>query len=46
MREIFDEYGSVIVGTAAAALLVALVIQLVFSGEIYNAVLEFSKSIC
>lgn len=46
MRNIFDEYGSIIIGTTAAALLLILVIQLVFGGEIYNAILEFSRSIC
>lgn len=46
MKKIFEEYGGVIVGTAAAAFLLALAIRMVFGGEIYKAVQEFSKSIC
>lgn len=46
MKEIFDEYGSTIIGTVAAALLLLLVIKLAFGGDIYRAILEFSRSIC
>lgn len=46
MKDIFDEYGNIIVGTVAAALILLLVIGLAFGGDIYQAILEFSKSIC
>lgn len=46
MKDIFDEYGSVIVGTVAAALILLLVIKFAFGGDIYRVILEFSKSIC
>ena len=46
MKEVFDEYGSIIIGSIAAALILLLVIRFAFGGDIYNAILEFSKSIC
>lgn len=46
MKEIFNAYGGIIVGTVAAALIIILVIKLLFGGDIYNAILGFSKSIC
>lgn len=46
MKEIFNEYGSVITGTLATAGLLVLVLEFVFGGDIYNAILEFSTTIC
>lgn len=46
MKEIFDEYGSTIIGTAAGALILLLAIGLAFGGDIYQAILAFSKSVC
>ena len=46
MKEILNEYGSVIVGAAAAVLILLLVISLVFGGDIFDAILNFSRSIC
>lgn len=46
MKEVFDEYGGVILGTAATVILSGIVIGLLFGGQIYDAILDFSRSIC
>lgn len=46
MKQVFEEYGNIIVGSTAAALVLLLVIKLAFGGDIYNAILAFSQSIC
>lgn len=46
VKEIFDEYGSTIVGVTAGALILLLAIGLAFGGDIYQAILAFSKSVC
>lgn len=46
MKEILSEYGSIIIGTLAAAIILLLVVGFVFGGDIYNAIKEFSTRIC
>lgn len=46
MRELLEEYGSVIVGTGAAAFLILLAIYFLSGGDIYNAIRDFSGKIC
>lgn len=46
MKEVFEEYGGIILGTVAAAALTGIIIGFLFGGQIYDAILEFSWSIC
>lgn len=46
MKEIFEEYGGVILGTVATVILSGMVIGFLFGGQIYDAILDFSRNIC
>jgi len=46
MREVFAEYGKVIAATVSSVLLVGFAAAFLTTGQVFEAIIIFSKSIC
>ncbi len=46
MREVFEEYGKIIVASSASVLLIGFAAEFLTQGQIFDAICIFSKSIC
>ncbi|MCI9083084.1 MAG: hypothetical protein HFI70_12510 [Lachnospiraceae bacterium] len=46
MREVFEEYGKVVIAAAASMMLIGFATVLFVNGQVFDAIRIFSQSIC
>ncbi len=46
MREVLEEYGRIIIATVASILLIGFAAVFLTKGQVFEAILLFSQSIC
>lgn len=46
MREVFEEYGNVVIAVAASILIIGLSAVFLTQGQVFDAIRMFSQSIC
>ncbi len=46
MKEVFEEYGTIIIATVSSALLIGFAVVFLSAGEAFDRILFFSQNIC